>query len=190
MIIGVLVELSNKNIDRVFDYSVPSNLRDKIKLGIRVKVPFGFMELEGFIVEIKSESSIEVKDILGVVDEDIVLNEELLELGKIMQENTLSTLISCYQVMLPKALKAKNGRVINKKLDTYYYLNDNVDYSKLTPKQMEIVNLCLEKKKVIRKELVDISSSSLNTLIKKNILVEEKIDHYRVSYNEKIEPKK
>ena len=190
MIIGVLVELSNKNIDRVFDYSVPSNLRDKIKLGIRVKVPFGFMELEGFIVEIKSESSIEVKDILGVVDEDIVLNEELLELGKRMQENTLSTLISCYQVMLPKALKAKNGRVINKKLDTYYYLNDNVDYSKLTPKQMEIVNLCLEKKKVIRKELVDISSSSLNTLIKKNILVEEKIDHYRVSYNEKIEPKK
>ena len=190
MIIGVLVELSNKNIDRVFDYSVPSNLRDKIKLGIRVKVPFGFMELEGFIVEIKNGSSIEVKDILGVVDEDIVLNEELLELGKRMQENTLSTLISCYQVMLPKALKAKNGRVINKKLDTYYYLNDNVDYSKLTPKQMEIVNLCLEKKKVIRKELVDISSSSLNTLIKKNILVEEKIDHYRVSYNEKIEPKK
>ena len=78
MIIGVLVELSNKNIDRVFDYSVPNNLRDKIKLGIRVKVPFGFMELEGFIVEIKNESSIEVKDILDVVDEDIILNEELL----------------------------------------------------------------------------------------------------------------
>ena len=67
--------------------------------------------------------------------------------------------------MLPKALKAKNGRVINKKLDTYYYLNDNVDYSKLTPKQMEIVNLCLEKKKVIRKELVDIHALLIDGLI-------------------------
>ena len=38
-----------------------------------------------------------------------------------MQKNTLSTLISCYQVMLPKALKAKQGNVINKKFDTFYY---------------------------------------------------------------------
>ena len=45
MIIGVLVELSNKNIDKIFDYSVPDNLKDKIKVGIRVKVPFGKMEL-------------------------------------------------------------------------------------------------------------------------------------------------
>ena len=50
LIIGVLVELSNKNIDRVFDYSVPDCFLDKIKLGIRVKVPFGKMELEGFVV--------------------------------------------------------------------------------------------------------------------------------------------
>lgn len=191
MIIGVLVELSNKNIDRVFDYNVPDTFLDKIKLGIRVKVPFGRMELEGFVVEIKNNTDVLVKDILDVVDDEVILNEELLELGKKMQEDTLSTLISCYQVMLPKALKAKNGTTINKKLDTYYHLNDNeVDYSKLTLKQMEIVKVCLEKKNVIRKELVGISSSSLNTLVKKGILIEEQVDHYRVSYNEKMEVKK
>ena len=31
MVIGVLVELSSKNIDRVFDYLVPKELEDKIK---------------------------------------------------------------------------------------------------------------------------------------------------------------
>ena len=41
LIIGVLVQLSNKNIDKIFDYSVPSELQDMIKIGIRVEVPFG-----------------------------------------------------------------------------------------------------------------------------------------------------
>ena len=164
---------------------------DKIKLGIRVKVPFGKMELEGFVVEIKGSSDIEVKDILDVIDDEAILNSELLELGKKMQEDTLSTLISCYQIMLPKALKAKNGQVINKKFDTYYYLNkDIVCYGKLSTSQEKIINLCMEKEYVLRKELVDISLSSLNTLIKKNILLEKKLEHYRLSYNEKIEPKK
>lgn len=191
MIIGVLVELSNKNIDRVFDYSVPDCFLDKIKLGIRVKVPFGKMELEGFVVEIKGSSDIEVKDILDVIDDEAILNSELLELGKKMQEDTLATLISCYQIMLPKALKAKNGQVINKKFDTYYYLNkDIVCYGKLSASQEKIINLCMEKEFVLRKELVDISLSSLNTLIKKNILLEKKLEHYRLSYNEKIEAKK
>lgn len=108
-----------------------------------------------------------------------------------MQEDTLATLISCYQIMLPKALKAKNGQVINKKFDTYYYLNkDIVCYGKLSTSQEKIINLCMEKEFVLRKELVDISLSSLNTLIKKNILLEKKLEHYRLSYNEKIEPKK
>lgn len=191
MIIGVLVELSNKNIDKIFDYSVPDNLKDKIKVGIRVKVPFGKMELEGFVIEIKNSSDISVKDILDVVDDEVILNEELLELGKKIQEDTLSTLISCYQIMLPKALKAKNGMVINKKFDTYYYLNkDIVCYGKLSASQDRIINLCMEKEYVLRKELVDISLSSLSTLIKKNILLEKKLEHYRLSYNEKIEPKK
>lgn len=191
MIIGVLVELSNKNIDRVFDYSVPDCFLDKIKLGIRVKVPFGKMELEGFVVEVKDSSDVEIKDILDVIDDEAILNSELLELGKKMQEDTLSTLISCYQIMLPKALKAKNGQVINKKFDTYYYLNkDIVCYGKLSTSQEKIINLCMEKEYVLRKELVDISLSSLNTLIKKNILLEKKLEHYRLSYNEKIEPKK
>lgn len=191
MIIGVLVELSNKNIDRVFDYSVPDCFLDKIKLGIRVKVPFGKMELEGFVVEIKGSSDVEIKDILDVIDDEAILNSELLELGKKMQEATLATLISCYQIMLPKALKAKNGQVINKKFDTYYYLNkDIVCYGKLSASQEKIINLCMEKEYVLRKELVDISLSSLNTLIKKNILLEKKLEHYRLSYNEKIGAKK
>lgn len=185
MVVGVLVELSNKNIDKMFEYSVPEELKDKIKIGIRVSVPFGRMTLEGFVLEIKDFRSTdkELRSIIDIVDLDIVLNNELLELGKKVQDKTLATLISCYQVMLPKALKAKKGQNINIKYDTFYRLSDCCDDYKLKGKQLEIFNLVKEEGLVLRKRLVDISSSSLTTLVKKGILVEEKKEHYRVNYD-------
>ncbi len=186
MIVGVLVELSNKNIDKIFDYNVPVELISKIKVGIRVIVPFGRMTLEGFVLEIKksNDSNVELKNIISIVDEDIVLNSELLELGKTMRNKTLSTLISCYQVMLPKALKAKNGSVVNIKYDTYYRLGNISPDEKFNSKQNEIIK-CFENNDLVsRSKLVSISLSSLNTLIKRNILVAEKKEHYRVLYKE------
>lgn len=186
MIVGVLVELSNKNIDKMFEYSVPVELEDKIKVGIRVSVPFGRMTLEGFVLEIKDSKSTEkeLRNIIDIVDLDIVLNDELLELGKKIQDKTLATLISCYQVMLPKALKAKKGQSINIKYDTFYRLGDILyDFDKLNFKQQQIINLVKKEELVLRKRLVDISSSSLTTLVKKGILVEEKKEHYRVNYD-------
>ncbi len=191
MIIGVLVELSNKNIDKVFDYSVPSNLEGYIKIGIRVEVPFGNQKLEGFVLEIKKETGASnLKEIIGIVDSEVVLNEELLMLGRKMQEMTLSTLISCYQVMLPKALKAKHGVSVSKKYDTFYYLNTNVEIDNINSKQEEIINLCRTEGSILKKRLSDISLSSLNTLIRRGILVEEKREHYRLNYNEGLLEKK
>lgn len=191
MIVGVLVELSSKNIDKVFDYSVPSSFISDIKVGIRVRVPFGRQILEGFVLEIKDNSTLDnLKDILAIVDKDVVLNSELLKLGLWMREKTLSTLISCYQVMLPKALKAKQGTSINKRFDTYCKLNDNTSLVGLNDKQLQIVNLCKEEGLVLRSRLVDISLSSLNTLLRKNILVEEKREHYRLNYQTKVLQKK
>lgn len=185
MIVGVLVELSNKNIDRIFDYKVSNDLIDDIKLGIRVEVPFGNQTLEGFILEIKQDSNLDnLKYINKIIDKDIVLNKELLDLGKSMQKITLSTLISCYQVMLPKALKAKKKVLINKKYDTFYRLNKNYNY-KLNSIQSKIVSLFLKTDLVKRKDIVEISPSSLKTLVKNNVLIEEKKEHYRLEYDNK-----
>lgn len=193
MIVGVLVELSNKNVDKIFEYLVPHNLEDKIKVGVRVIVPFGKMTLEGFVLEINSVKSTEkeLREILSIVDLDVVLNEELLELGKVIQNKTLATLISCYQVMLPKALKAKCGSKINIKFDSIYKLNSHdINLEKLTTGQKAIIELVKNKEKVSKKELVEISLSSLKTLVKNKILLEEKIEHYRVLYkNEKYDKK-
>ena len=59
MVAGVLVEITNKNVDKIFDYEVPSSLESKIKIGIKVSVPFGKMTLEGFVLEIKNNKTID-----------------------------------------------------------------------------------------------------------------------------------
>ena len=193
MIVGVLVEISAKAVDKIFEYKVPDEFIEDIKVGIRVSVPFGNMTLEGFVLEIKNEKTTEkeLKEIISIVDKDIILNDELLQLGKTMKDNTLATLINCYQVMLPKALKAKNNTNINIKYDTFYKLNDKYDKSiKFNSNQEKIIDL-VKNNKSLRKDLVNISLSSLNTLIKKGVLIENKTEHYRLSYNEsKLEKKK
>lgn len=186
MIVGVLVEISNKSVDRIFDYKVPQEKEKFIKIGLRVEVPFGHQKLEGFVLEIKENSNLDsLKEIIRVIDEDIVLNDELIKLGKFMKEKTLAPLISCYQVMLPKALKAKNNVVINKKYETFYKLNKNIVAVKLNSGQQEIVDMFKTKEMVSRKEILDISSSSLNTLVKKNILVKCLVEKYRTDYLDK-----
>ena len=184
MIVGVLVEITNKSVDRVFDYLVPSKLESLVEIGKRVKVPFGNRTLVGFILDIKTSSNIDsLKEIEEVLDDEVILNKELLELGQYLHKITLASLISCYQVMLPKGYKASIKGNVNKKYKKVYYLN-NYD-KKLTPKQQEIIELFKDKEKLTKEDLKDVSKTILNTLVKNNILRVEEVEVYRLDYEEK-----
>lgn len=185
MTIEVLVELANRNVDKTFDYRVPPHLEEKIQVGIRVLVPFGNQKLEGFVLKIKTQADEvveeeKIKEIFEVVDQEVILNEELLLLGKKMSEMTLATLISCYQIMLPEALKARKNIRIGKKMDTYYSLNKEKEIPLLKGTQQQIVDRLKLEKKVGKAQLNEISSSSVKTLVKKGILIEEKQEQYRL----------
>lgn len=184
MIISVLVEVTNKNIDRPFDYKVPNDLISKIKIGIRVIVPFGNRLVEGFIIDIKTTSLFDnLKEITSIVDQEIVLNEELLALGRYMSEKFLTSLINCYQIMLPVALKAKRKININIKTEKYITLNKDITNLKLTDKQQQIINVLLQEKQVKKSLLKLISASSLDTLLKKGLVKEEQVELYRLNDN-------
>ena len=189
MVVGVLVQLSSQSVDKVFDYFVPSHLISSIKVGIRVLVPFGKQTLEGFVLQIKEESERDLKEIYSVLDHDVILNPELLLLGQEIQRTTLSTLISTYQVMLPKALKAKAGVVVPKKYQTFYQLQDK-NYMPTSSAQKKILNLFSAREFILRQELLKISSSALTTLIEKGILGEIKQEDYRMKYEIKVDNKK
>ncbi len=176
MLASVLIQYSVKLLDKTFDYIIPENIQKDIKIGVKVLVPFGSKVVEGFVMDIKpltNDTEIEYKEVISVVESFFCLNEELLELGKYIQKTTLSTLISAYQVMFPKALKASTKKVVNIKTKTICYLNKEIDIEKYIEqnsnhkKEIEILN----KLKLNEIERKYINCASLKNLTEKNIVL-------------------
>ncbi|MBC1550297.1 primosomal protein N' [Listeria sp. FSL L7-1434] len=104
----VIVDVPAMQVDRPFDYFIPADLEELIRPGMRVSVPFGNRKIQGFVVSLgEIEENPKLKGIDGVMDLAPVLNEELMELGDWLAEDTLSFRVSAYQAMLPAALRAK-----------------------------------------------------------------------------------
>lgn len=183
----VIVEIGVKAVDRMFTYLVPDIMKDRIKVGSRVKVPFGRQFLEGFVLELTDicEENIEIKEIMELVDEIPILNKEMLWLGEEISKRTLCSRISAYQVMLPKALKASFKTDIKKKKSKYLVLNvSDEEVIKYIDKcryegQILLLKELLEKKE-IRFARID---SSVKTLDKKGIIRIEERDCYRYEVN-------
>lgn len=184
MVAEVLVELKAKNIDQTYSYLIPDNCQ--VKVGSRVLVPFGRQKLEGFVLNITNIlPDYTLKKIISIIDEEPVLTNEMIELGKYISKKTLCNLIHAYQTMLPTALKAKNGKVINKKYIIYLKLVDE-KYKPSNHHQLEIIERL--KQGILKKsELNNISPSSVKTLLNKKIIEEIKQEEYRLKDDSKIE---
>ena len=182
MYIDVLVELKTKKLDKTFTYSVPSDLINNIKVGKRVLVPFGRQKLEGFIIGINNMDSFDydVKDIISVIDDEVILNEEMMSLGKYIKNKTLCTLISAYQTMLPSALKAHKDFVVNKKYETYLTIcSDGIHDNIKSDKQKLIYELLCNNEFVLKKECTSISNYVVKSFIEKGFIKEVKKEVYR-----------
>lgn len=199
MYASVIVEIGAKAVDKLFTYKVPDSIAAFIKVGARVKVPFGKQCIEGFVLGLQDsfDDNIELKEIVELVDRTPILNKEMLWLGDEITKRTLCSRISAYQVMLPKALKASIKTDIKVKYDKYLVLNVGLDD---VSKYMEIcrfegqVELL---KKLITKGEIRIAKldSSIKTLEKRGIVrlelressrlkVDVKNDDTRVILNE------
>ncbi|HOZ54059.1 MAG TPA: primosomal protein N' [Bacilli bacterium] len=176
MYIDVLVETNIKK-DLTFVYKVKEELIDKIEVGKRVLVPFSNKEVQGFILGINSNSKFDydIKEIINVIDDKVVLSDELINLGKYISEKYLCSLISSYQTMLPKALKAKVSNRTNKKYNIYVKLVKDIDTNNNS--MLEIINILKEKKQVLKRDIKN--KYSLKKLIDLNIVSEYKEEEYR-----------
>lgn len=83
MVARVILNNKEQNIDKLFDYEIPERLSDKVKLGMRVAVPFGFSRrtVRGIVVEIEKESEYEnLKEISSVIGHEPVCSPNILKL--------------------------------------------------------------------------------------------------------------
>lgn len=184
----VLIEYGIKTLDKTFTYIIPESLKEIIKPGMKVLIPFGSKTINGFVTNIKNncENNFEIKEIVDVVDRELVLNEEMLEMGKYLQEKTLCSLITAYKTMLPSSLKVKTKKHNYDLYDTYVVanvreeeINDYINLNPRSKRQIEILEAILLDKEILKKT---ISGSSLEILLEKGLLKIKKVQKYRLNY--------
>ena len=179
MNVEVLLQI-NALLDKTFTYNVPLVMQKKVKVGIRVKVPFGNKTLSGIIINIKKEinTDYELKDVIELLDDEPLINSEMLQLGKFMSENYLCSLMSCYQSMIPSALKFNKSN-INIKYDTYIIkIKEKTNPSK---GEANILDLFINNNEVKRSDIKN--KVILKRLIEEVILKEVKKELYRLNSN-------
>lgn len=120
MFAQVILSISHTSIDRVFDYRVPKELESRIKIGMRVRVPFGRGGTvnEGYVVGLSEESSIDktkIKYIEEIPDEFAVFSEEMIELARWMKDRYFCTLSACLKTIMPGGIKDRTDYYIKVK---------------------------------------------------------------------------
>lgn len=187
----VLVQYGSKSLDKTFTYLIPDELKDKLKRGMKVAIPFGKQEINGFVLSIKETCDLEdLKSIKYIINEDFVLNEELMSLGTFIKDKTLCSLITAYQTMLPTSLKVSNSKESYAKYDIFITLNKDIkeiDEYISNNKRSHVQNEILETLK--RNDILksSVSASSVNKLLSLELIKEKKVLKYRINPNKEKE---
>lgn len=191
MIAEVIIQSNVKNLNRIFDYQIPIELEEKVKIGSRVFVPFGRMKTleDGFVIGIKENSEYETKEIARVQEEQI-LSEEQIQLAKWMAKRYFCNISDCLKLMLPpgttskeitKRVKEKNVNFVTlkKEIDEIEY---EIETGKVkSDKQIRTLRFLIENGDMLVSELemfADTTRAIVNTLCKNGYLemIEKQIE--------------
>ena len=131
MIAEVIINSNAKNLNKTFDYLVPTDLEDKISVGSRVLVQFGNKKTleEGYIVDFKEKSEFEAKlKQISKIEDKLYLSKQNIELAKWMAHRYFCNVSDCIKLMLPPGKTTKNQeKRINDKKQNFIYLAKEVD---------------------------------------------------------------
>lgn len=128
MIVRVAVDVALPAIDRLYDYTVPEELRGGVCRGVRVVVPFGRgnRREEGIVLAVTDTSDYgKCKPIDMVLDSAPVLCEDMLKLAVHMRERLNCAFYAIVRAMLPAGLWFRR--------ETLYTLADG-----LTPERLSV----------------------------------------------------
>jgi primosomal protein N' (replication factor Y) len=170
-------------IDRPFTYKIPVELKERVKIGQIVKVPFGTKNKtsEGFVLALKREEEIDksfrVKKVASIVTDEPIIDKNDIKLIYFLREKYLCKYIDAFRLLIPvgimKGAKSKSKKVIVFKSDDLSSIKNSEGY-------IEIINFLKENSgKYTKTELINnnsISKYKLNKLIENGLLeVEEEI---------------
>ena len=125
MVAEVIINSNVKNLNKTFDYKIPTEIENDISVGSRVLLPFGGKKQleEAYVVGIKDSSQyLEKLKEIAKVEEKNAISLENIQLAKYMAKQYFCNVSDCIKLMLPPGTTTKNfGKRINDKLQNFVY---------------------------------------------------------------------
>ncbi len=99
-------------LDQPFTYSLPQTLRHRVRVGSRLIVPFGARKLTGIAVRVHDTApGMNVREAWRLLDEEPVLEEHLIELGRWIASYYCAPLGEALRVMKPLSGEIHSSKV-------------------------------------------------------------------------------
>ncbi|VTQ90157.1 primosomal protein N' [Hathewaya histolytica] len=186
---NVVINSLSSAIDRLFTYRIPKDLEEHIRIGHRVRVPFGKgnKSSEAFVMEIyeedkSSNEGINIKYINKICEKYPLITYLDIQLINIMRRKYLCTYMECIKVFLPTGI---SKGVTFKKKEVLYKIRE-LEGNYIKEPYTTIINL-IDKEKLIKSDIknkYNISISSVNTLIKHGFIStkEEIVNRFPVKF--------
>ncbi|MGN0522421.1 MAG: primosomal protein N' [Eubacterium sp.] len=182
----VAVEKTFFNYDSDYDYYVPEGLLNSIKIGMRVRVPFGKGNRlrDGIVVKLYTAINSQLKEIDSIFDDKIPVDDEMVALALWLKERCFCTTYDCLKQMMPRGY-GKIGDASSKM--ARLLIENEDDLPKLTQKQKSVVNLLFDIGTANVNEICEFCSvgkSVLKNLEKYGVIQIYDKEVYRTPYSE------
>ena len=107
---NVIVDISHEKLDKTFQYLIPQELADEVRVGVLVDIPFGKRSITGYVVELTDEAEFDVsrlKPISGVKKGSVPIESQLIALAGWMRKNYGGTMNQALKTVIPIKHKTK-----------------------------------------------------------------------------------
>lgn len=186
MIAKIIVDISNSEVDRIFDYLIPSGF--DLQAGDRVRVPFGNRSIEGFCIKIsdKAEGEFTLKPVSEKLDESPLITPEMLGLMEFMKEKYHIRYVDSLRLFIPN--KLRGGRVKELKRE-FISLNPILTheqiFARISPRakaQLAVAERLMGGGEYLSILNSEYSNSAIKALIDANLAVKSKETVMRTPY--------
>ena len=171
MYADIIVDITLEKLNHTFQYAVPTDMEDRIAIGLLVTIPFGNRNVNGVVIGLSDEPKLEVSKIkpIKAISKEVPPNRDLVELASWMSDYFGSTMNQALKTTLPlrKKAKPKERKIVTLVSDTEYV---NEYYNKLISRK----NHSLGKERLL-KELIAEKEIPWDVLIDKLHVTSENI---------------
>lgn len=106
MYADVIVDITHEKLDKVFQYRIPDTLKDRLRIGSEVIVPFGKgdRKIRGYVVGFSEKPDYapeKIKPILEIDEKGMAIESRLVRLAAWMKEAYGGTMIQALKTVLP-----------------------------------------------------------------------------------------